>query len=79
MFRVAFCEFENIFEYIEVELGQTELCGTHELRWRLAPQGRAMWACGALEHPWLDSNAKYTYIYSNLWKEQPCIYFYRLA
>ena len=32
VFRVALYWFGNICEVIEVELGQSELCGAHELR-----------------------------------------------
>ena len=34
VFRVALCWFGNIYEFIEVELGLTELSGAHELRGR---------------------------------------------
>ena len=39
MFRVALCWFGNIWEFIEVELGKTELHGSHELRGAPYPQG----------------------------------------
>jgi hypothetical protein len=38
----------NIWAFIEVELGQTELRGAHKLRGRALPPGRALWACGPL-------------------------------